>query len=292
MDTGFPTGQVLADLECSDPRLAEKYHLLLGRLRELGSVCIGYSGGVDSALLAQAALLALGSGRVLAVTGVSASVPESQLQSARDCARLLGLPHLEVGTDELSDPNYAANPSNRCYFCKSELWSQLQRVATERGLAWVLDGSNADDVREHRPGLRAASEQAVRAPLLEVGLTKAEIRTLSHAFGLPTWDQRAAPCLASRLPYGLAVTPERLRQVEAAEAALRALGLRELRVRHHGDAARLELGTAELGRLTPILPAVAAGVRAAGFERVLLDVEGYRRGALNESLTQLQAPRA
>jgi uncharacterized protein len=276
----------------SAPTLAAKFDALLQGLGELGSACIGYSGGVDSVLLAQAAVLALDPARVLAVTGVSASVSAAQRSAARECARRIGVRHLEVATDELANPAYAANPANRCYFCKSELWSRLRRVADEHGLVWLLEGSNADDVREHRPGLRAAREQQVRAPLLEAGLTKSEIRELSRAFELPTWDQPAAPCLASRLPQGLAVTPERLRQVEAAEAALHALGFSELRVRHHGDAARIELGAAELAAASRLLAAVTRGVQAAGFTRVLLDVEGYRRGALQTGLTRLQPARA
>jgi uncharacterized protein len=291
MATATTTEAVLRDLQESEPELAFRFGRLLELLRGCGSACIGYSGGVDSVLLAQAALLALGRERVLAVTGLSESVPEAQREIARACARRMGLPHLEIETNELADPSYAANPSDRCYFCKRELWSKLEAVAAERGLACVLDGSNADDVREHRPGMRAGREREVRAPLLEAGLTKPEIRELSRRFGLPTWDQPAAPCLASRLPYGLAVTPARLRQVEVAEASLRELGLLELRVRHHGDAARVELGPRELAAMPGQAGAIAARLRQAGFGRVLLDVEGYRRGALNDSLTQLRAER-
>ncbi|NJD11686.1 MAG: ATP-dependent sacrificial sulfur transferase LarE [Gemmatimonadetes bacterium] len=291
MASDFTAEQVIAVLQEGDRDLAARFTLLLEVLRGCGSVCIGYSGGVDSVLLAQAALLACGPGRVLAVTGLSASVSDAQRELARDCARRMGLPHLEVGTEELSDPSYAANPADRCYFCKRELWSRLAEVAAARGLSWVLDGSNADDVGDYRPGMRAAQERAIRAPLLEAGLTKADIRIISRLFGLPTWDQPSAPCLASRLPYGLAVTPERLRQVEEAESALRRLGLRDLRVRHHGDAARLELGPRDLATAGDRPEAIAAGVRAAGFRRILLDVEGYRRGALNESLTQLEPRR-
>lgn len=288
LSSNYPA--LLQELRDADPALADRFDRLLERLRACGSVCIGYSGGVDSVLLAQAALLALGANRVLAVTGVSASVPERQLEVARECARRMGLPHVEVGTDELADPEYAANPSNRCYYCKRELWSKLAAVAADRGLACVLDGSNADDVGEHRPGMRAGREQAVRAPLLEAGLTKADIRELSRRFGLPTWDQPAAPCLASRLQYGLSVTPARLRQVELAEAALRGLGFTELRVRHHGDVARVELGQRELEAAPDHAAVIAAHLQNAGFRRVLLDVQGYRRGALNEALPQLRAP--
>jgi len=269
----------------------EKYERLQHVLRELESVCIGYSGGVDSVFLSVAAVQTLGPERVLAVTGRSASVPGLQLDTARQCARDFGVPHLEIDTDELNDPNYAANPSNRCYFCKSELWSQLRAVAAEHGIAAVVDGANADDARDYRPGAQAAQENRVRSPMQEAGLSKVEIRQLSHMLGLPTWDQPAAPCLASRLPYGLAVTPQRLSMVERAEANLRVLGLREFRVRHHGDAARLELIPQDLARAEAEAGQWAAAVRDAGFDRVLLDVHGYRRGALNEALSLVQMRR-
>jgi pyridinium-3,5-biscarboxylic acid mononucleotide sulfurtransferase len=261
-----------------------RYDALLATLRGYGSVCIGYSGGVDSVFLARAAVAALGAPSVLAVTGLSAAVPEVQRMTARTVAAEHGIPHLEVDTNELADANYAANPSNRCYYCKTELWGVLRAIARERGLAVVADGANADDARDHRPGRRAAAELGVRSPLQDVGLTKAEIRLLSRALGLPTWDQPSSPCLSSRLPYGLAVTPARLRQVERAEDAVRALGLREFRVRHHGDAARLEVAPSELGRAWALAAALDRVVSAAGFARVLLDVEGYRQGALNEAL--------
>jgi uncharacterized protein len=262
----------------------ERYAALLDTLRGFGSVCIGYSGGVDSAFLAVAAVEALSGADVLAVTGLSAAYPEVQRGTARSVAERYGIPHLEIETHELADPNYAANPHNRCYYCKTELWGRLREIARERGLAVVADGSNADDAHDVRPGMRAAREFAVRSPLLEVGLTKAEIRALSRRLCLPTWDQPAAPCLSSRLPYGLAVTPARLRQVERAEDAVRALGLREFRVRHHGDVARLELAPDELAQAFGLRAQLHAAVRAAGFSRVLLDIEGYRRGALNEAL--------
>ena len=262
----------------------QKWARLQASLQSMGSVCVGYSGGVDSVFLSVAAVRALGAERVVAVTGRSASVAAAQMESARDCARRFGIPHVELDTGELDDPNYAANPANRCYFCKTELWSQLGRFARDHGYAVVVDGANADDASDYRPGAQAALEFAVRSPLQEVGLTKAEIRVLSKQLGLPTWDQPAAPCLASRLPYGLAVTPERLAMVERAEAGLRALGLREFRVRHHGDAARLELTPADLEDAPHRAADWYRAVHAAGFERVLLDVDGYRRGALNEVL--------
>ena len=260
-------------------------------LRSFGSVCIGYSGGVDSVFLATIAVETLGPSNVLAVTGRSASYPAVQRDIAIDCSRDFGIPHLEIETDELSDPNYAANPTNRCYFCKSELWTQLRRVADERGLRVVLDGSNADDAHDYRPGMQAAKEREVRSPLLEAGLTKDDIRALSHDIGLPTWDQPSSPCLSSRLPYGMAVTPQRLREVEAAEVGMRALGFRDFRVRHHGDAARIELPQSELQAAAQRAAEIDGVVRDAGFDRVLLDVDGYRRGALNEGLVQLHAVR-
>lgn len=263
----------------------QKFAALTELLEGFGSVCIGYSGGVDSVFLSKVALDVLGPDRVLAVTGLSDSYPGVQHEMALECVRRFGIPHLEIRTYELDDPNYAANPSNRCYFCKSELWSRLAEVAAERGLAVVLDGSNADDIGDHRPGMKAARERGVRSPLLEAGLTKAEIRELSHRLGLPTWDQPAAPCLASRIPYGLAVTPERLRQVEDAEAILRGAGFREFRVRHHGSVARLEVAPEELDRAFALADSLARQIRGLGFQRVLLDLQGYRRGALNESIT-------
>lgn len=267
--------------------LERKYARLVGILRECGSVCIGYSGGVDSVFLAKVSLDVLGRENVLAVTGRSAAYPQVQRDMALECVRRFGIPHLEVATEELSDPNYAANPSNRCYFCKTELWSRLAAIAAVRGPAVLLDGSNADDAGEHRPGMQAAREQAVRSPLLEAGLTKSEIRALSKRHGLPTWDQPAAPCLASRLPYGLGVTPDRLRQVEAAEEVVRGCGFREVRVRHHGDVARIELPPGEVAAAFEHAAALTAAMRALGFRRALLDVEGYRRGALNEGLAPL-----
>jgi uncharacterized protein len=265
-----------------------KRHRLASILRECGSVVVGYSGGVDSVFLARVAVDVLGPGRVLAVTGKSDSIASWMEDTARRVADRFGIPWLELETREMDDPRYAANPSNRCYFCKSELWTRLSDVAQERGFDVVLDGSNADDVGDHRPGAVAATENAVRSPLLEAGLTKAEIREWSRELGLPTWDQPAAPCLASRIPYGLSVTPERLRQIEQAEIALREMGFRDVRVRHHGAVARLEVHPSEIARVADHRADITRAVRGAGFQRVLIDLQGYRRGSLNEGLAGAQ----
>ena len=263
----------------------EKERRLAEWLLSRGSVLVGFSGGVDSTYLACVAAEVLGPDRMVAVIGRSASYPASQWATARGVAERFDVPVLEVDTDEMSDPRYAANPVNRCYFCKSELWSRLIPVARERGLAVVVDGTNADDGGDYRPGKQAAAERGVESPLAIVGMTKAEIREMSRARGIPTWAQPSSPCLSSRVPYGTAVTPERLRQVERAEEALRALGVSgDLRVRHHGDLARIELAASELDRwFAPAARrALASAVReAAGFARVALDLRGFRSGSLN-----------
>ncbi len=253
-------------------------------LRERGRVAIGFSGGVDSAYLAVVARRTLGPEAVLAIIGRSASYPAEQWATARRVADDFGIPVLELDTDELADPRYAANPSNRCYFCKTELWSKLVPVARERGFGSVLDGTNADDLGDYRPGAQAAREQAIASPLAALGFTKDEIRTRSRALGLPTWQQPSSPCLSSRLPYGTDVTAGRLRQVERAEAALRALGVMgDLRVRYHDDLARVELARGELARwLTPeAVATIRQAVVAVGFERVAIDLRGFRSGSLN-----------
>ena len=272
----------------NDVAALDKEHRLVDWLRAQAAIAIGYSGGVDSAYLAAIAVNALGSSRVLGVIGRSASYPDSQWTNARAVADQIGLSVLEIDTDELNDPRYAANPTNRCYFCKTELWSLVVPVANARGIDVVADGTNADDVHDYRPGAQAAREHGVVSPLAMFGLSKADIRTCSRARGLSTWRQPSSPCLSSRIPYGTPVTVVRLKRVERAEAALRALGIEgDLRVRHFGDLARVELSRHELARwseLSQLTELESAVMRAGGYERVELDPRGFRSGALNETM--------
>jgi uncharacterized protein len=252
--------------------------------RVRGRVAIGFSGGVDSAYLAAVAVEALGPDNCIALIGRSASLSGSEEDNALTVARAIGIPIREIETAELADPRYAANPTNRCYFCKNTLWKTLVPDARAAGFDTVVDGTNADDLNDYRPGGRAALEQGVGQPLAEMGLTKAEIRELTRSRGWAWWDRPASPCLASRLPYGIGVTPERLRQVETAERALRELGIRgNVRVRHHGDLARVELDPAFLAEHASGhgLEAVVRAVSGAGYARVEVDPRGFRSGSLN-----------
>jgi uncharacterized protein len=259
------------------------------RLRELiasfDSVVVAFSGGADSAYLAFAATQVLGE-RALCVTADSPSYPDHHRQLARRLAREFGLRHEFVRTSETDRPEYRANPVDRCYYCKHELYSVLSHMAHARGFVTIVDGNNADDRGDHRPGRAAAREFGVRSPLDEAGLTKAHIRELSRRAGLPTWDEPASACLSSRIPYHSEVTPEKLRMIEQAEAVLRELGFRVCRVRHHDALARLELGPDEMPRaLEPdIRQRIVSELRAIGYDTVTIDLRGYRMGSLNEGV--------
>jgi uncharacterized protein len=222
--------------------------------------------------------------QALGVTGVSPSVPPGEVKEAQDLAQRIGVPFLLVNTDEMQDENYVSNPANRCYFCKTELFSHLLAIAEERGIAVVADGFNADDVGDWRPGMKAARERGVRSPLKEAELAKADIRDLSRRFGLPTWDKPAMACLSSRIPYGQRVTVDKLSRIDAAEQELRRLGFRILRVRHYEDRASVEVGPDELARALELEPRIVERLKAAGFQDVVVDPNGYRSGSLNEAL--------
>ncbi len=272
------------DIQALPDALVAREQSLLAWCRAQGSILVGFSGGVDSAYLACVVREALGADHMLAVIGRSASYPAVQWATARRVADDFGIPVLEVDTDELADPRYAANPTNRCYFCKTELWSRLLPVAQAQGFAVIVDGTNADDLHDHRPGAQAAREAGVQSPLATLGFTKADIRALSKVRGLPTWAQPSSPCLSSRLPYGTAVTPDRLRTIERAEAVLRALGVTgNLRVRYFGEKATVELDRAMLSEWSQAAhrTQLEVAVRAAGFADVELDPRGFRSGALN-----------
>jgi len=257
--------------------------VLRALVRTYPSVLLGYSGGVDSAFLAVVLRQELGKDRMLAAIGRSASYPTAQWQVARDVAARFDIPLVEIETHELEDANYLANPTNRCFYCKTELWRRLVPLARERGLSVVCDGTNADDLREHRPGKAAGVQAGVRSPLAEAGLTKGRIRAASRELGLPTWDAPAAPCLSSRVQYGLSITPSRLKQVEEGEAYLRRLGVTgDLRLRHLGGLARLEVEPSWIPWVEARRAAITAHLTALGFAQVEIDPRGYRRGSLLE----------
>ncbi len=283
-------GAILAKMEFMKTNSTEKQSALFERLRAIDSLIVAISGGADSAYLAWAAHQALGE-KSLAVTAISESFSAHDREQLEKFLRATNIPHLYVETSEVSDPRYAANNADRCYFCKDELFRVLDELAASRNISAVAYGINADDTHDFRPGHRAAGEHHVLAPLLDCGLAKSEIRELSRAAGLPTWDRPASACLSSRIPFGTQVTRENLFQVERAEAALRELGFRQFRVRHHAEIARIEVGRDELARaIQPeILSAIIAGIKSVGYLYVTLDLEGYRQGSLNSALKKNSA---
>jgi uncharacterized protein len=270
---------------CHETDVTRKETALRDLLNEFPSLIVAYSGGVDSAYLAYAATRALGD-RALCITADSPSYPDRHRQLAIRLASEFRFQHELIRTGELERPEYRANPANRCYFCKHELYTHLTAIARERGIAVIADGSNADDRGDYRPGRQAAREFGVRSPLDEAGLTKAEIRELSHRAGLPTWNEPASACLSSRIPYFSEVTDDKLRMIERAESTLRDLGFRICRVRHHDALARIELGRDEIARaLEPEMSElIDRELRAIGYQHVTIDLRGYRLGSLNEAL--------
>jgi uncharacterized protein len=263
----------------------EKLEQLKKTLREMGTVLIAYSGGVDSSFLAVTAHEVLGQNS-LAVFASPPVAPPMKKHAAGSLAHQFGLRFRIIESNEMDNPDFVANPPERCYYCKRELFSELKPMALAEGLKWVADGTNADDLSDYRPGRKASAEAGIRSPLLEVGLTKAEIRQLSHAQGLPTWDRPASPCLASRIPYGIPVTAETLNKIARGEKYLHSLGLRQVRLRHHGDIARIELDQPDMAKIikTDIRQGIIEHFKALGYKYVTLDLTGYRTGSLNEVL--------
>lgn len=271
------------------PELDAKWNALIDSMRSLGSCVVAFSGGVDSALLLKAGVTALGD-RAIAATGLSETYAPEEMEEARAVAAEIGAVHVMVRTMELTDPRYANNSHQRCFFCKTELYTQLQAYAKQHGYAAVVDGTNADDLGDFRPGIRAANQLGVRSPLQEAELTKQEIRDISQWLALPTWDKPAAACLSSRFAYGDPITVEKLSQVAKAESHIRRLGYRGFRVRHHDEIARIEMPVDQLADALVDREAIVAGVKAAGYRFVTIDLDGYQSGRMNEGLNARLKP--
>jgi len=271
--------------------LDDKLDALRRHLIDMRSVLVAFSGGVDSSFLLWVAADTLGP-RCTALTTVTAAVPEHDEAAARRLAADLGVDHLVISTDELASPDYARNPINRCYFCKDHLFHTCEREARRLGIKVIVDGANVDDLSDHRPGLEAAANAGVRHPLIEAGLKKDDVRALSRRVGLETWDRPSSPCLASRIPYGMTITPQRLSQVANGERFLRECGFRELRLRHHGQIARIEIPIADLPRLLEpdLRAAIVNRLRQIGFPYVTVDLAGFRSGSLNEVMLSPPEP--
>lgn len=268
---------------------ANKIKHLSNILTNMESLVVAYSGGVDSTLVLKVAFDCLGD-RALALTAVSKSLPAFELAEAKRIASFIGAKHTLMDTFEIDDPRYQENTPNRCYFCKSEVYEVLATYARQQGFAYVVDGTNAEDTGDHRPGRKAARDLGIRSPLQEAGLTKSEIRQLARSYNLPNWDKPAAACLSSRIPYGSHITPELLSQVERAEHLLHTLGFRELRVRHHDQLARIEVPPTEFDRLLSLREEIIPAFKDLGYLYVTIDIAGFRSGSLNEVL-KLHGPR-
>ncbi len=272
-----------------DQTTSEKYTVLKDIIKKAGSLAVAFSGGVDSTFLLRVAADVLGD-RVIAVTAKSSTYPEREFREAEAFAHRLGVKHIVIFSEELDIKGFADNPVDRCYFCKHELFEKVIDIAKHYGMAFVADGSNIDDVGDYRPGMRAVKELNVISPLKAAGLTKQDIRNLSKELGLPTWDKQAFACLASRFPYGQRITREKLAMIDQAEQFLLDLGFRQVRVRHHGDLARIEVGGEEIGRFfqEDLMPQIYAELKKIGFTYVSLDMKGYRTGSMNETLPSLE----